>query len=155
MSEQPAGTTCAAFGCPMPGAFRGFGLGEGWWCFIHASGACDLQATTARINAHAHPLKVMLKASNMAAHQWANASNQRYIADVMTRHGRVDLLPTAEEREKSARSWAARARAVLRDACFVRERDDLATQAEARGQFNDVQPIREFFSGFADASSIG
>lgn len=145
--------SCAAYGCPMPGVYRGFGMGEGWWCFIHGSGACDLQATTLRINAASHPLKVAIKASNMSAQQWADASNQRYVADVMARHGYAELTPTAEERGACAQSWAARARAALRSACLVRDKDDLVQAAERSGQSAfQKRSTGEFFSGFSALS---
>lgn len=142
---------CAAFGCPLPGAFRGFGLGDGWWCFLHSAG-CDLQATTLRINAHAAAIKTVLRASNLGAHQWADASNQRYIADVMARHGLAELTPTMEEREHGAASWAYRARGKLRELCHVGYCDDLATQAEQPlAEAGESKPLRECFSGLHPA----
>lgn len=140
--------TCAAFGCPLPGVFRGFGLGEGWWCFIHSIGSCDLQATTVKINAYAPAIKTVLRASNLGPLQWQDPSNQRYIADALSRHGLGELIPTKDERQGLAQGWAYRGRAGLHAACCVRDRDDLATQAEKPlAEAGEQKSLREFFSG--------
>jgi hypothetical protein len=120
MSEQqqagPKPGACTAFGCPLPGSTRGFGSGDGWWCFLHAGGECDLQATTEKIHQRQAVIRGFLKASRLA--DWSKAAT---LTDFFAGKGRADLAPTADEQSSGARyqPWLFRVRRTLQRECFV------------------------------------
>ena len=107
--------SCSAFGCHLPGSLYESSQSKEGWCFIHDAHreSMDIQGLTRAINARRNLFDgayAVLKEVSLV--DWWGEVPAKY-AKPFRDAGRVDLLPSVDERKKTIASWVSRVRREL------------------------------------------